>query len=417
MDAVPGMERHVAFTIRQPVGVVAAIVPFNYPVELYAHKAAAALAAGNAVIGKPPSDCPLAVLRIARDPRGGRSARRRPPGADRSGVAHRAAAGARSRAWTWSRSRAASRRASQLGRIAAEHHKPFLAELGGNDAGHRVRRRRPGAGRRGRRAGPPRPRQRPDLLCREARPRRRGGPRRVRGDPGPHGPGAAGRRRTGRAQRRRTARSRSRRRSRSRGSSTRPSQTAPRCSPEALVAAAFIQPTVLTDVPPTAPTVVREETFGPVVPLRRVRDHRRRRGHGQRLALRPPGGGVHAGHRERHGRRVPAGGGRRDGQLVVRAARREPALRRRQAERPRARGAARHAPGHDAPEGDPAARGAAAAPARGLPSPDDRARPRWRCAASTSATTRRRCCTRWTSRRGAARSTPWSARTARASRP
>src|SRR5512140_3255808 len=44
MDAVPGMERHFAVTIRQPIGVVAAIVPFNYPVELWAHKAGAALA-------------------------------------------------------------------------------------------------------------------------------------------------------------------------------------------------------------------------------------------------------------------------------------------------------------------------------------------------------------------------------------
>ena len=65
LDAVPGNERHLALTIRQPVGVVAAIVPFNYPVELYAHKAAAALAAGNAVIAKPPSECPLALLHIA----------------------------------------------------------------------------------------------------------------------------------------------------------------------------------------------------------------------------------------------------------------------------------------------------------------------------------------------------------------
>lgn len=65
MDAVPGNERHFAMTIRQPLGVVAAIIPFNYPVELYAHKAAAALAAGNAVIAKPPSACPLTLLRIA----------------------------------------------------------------------------------------------------------------------------------------------------------------------------------------------------------------------------------------------------------------------------------------------------------------------------------------------------------------
>jgi lactaldehyde dehydrogenase len=65
MDAVPGQERHLALTIRQPLGVVAAIIPFNYPVELWAHKAAPALAAGNAVIAKPPSECPLTLLKIA----------------------------------------------------------------------------------------------------------------------------------------------------------------------------------------------------------------------------------------------------------------------------------------------------------------------------------------------------------------
>jgi len=64
LDAVPGLERDLAFTMREPLGVVAAIVPFNYPVELYAHKAAAALAAGNAVIVKPPSKCPLTLARV-----------------------------------------------------------------------------------------------------------------------------------------------------------------------------------------------------------------------------------------------------------------------------------------------------------------------------------------------------------------
>ncbi|WNV75826.1 aldehyde dehydrogenase family protein [Geodermatophilus sp. DSM 44513] len=66
LGAVPGLERHLAVTVRGPVGVVAAVVPFNYPVELYAHKAAAALAGGNAVLVKPPEKCPLALLEIAR---------------------------------------------------------------------------------------------------------------------------------------------------------------------------------------------------------------------------------------------------------------------------------------------------------------------------------------------------------------
>ena len=66
LDAVPGLEAHFAVTVREPLGVVAAVVPFNYPVELYAHKAAAALAAGNAVIAKPPDKCPLTLLEVAR---------------------------------------------------------------------------------------------------------------------------------------------------------------------------------------------------------------------------------------------------------------------------------------------------------------------------------------------------------------
>jgi len=64
MDAVPGLEKHFAVTIREPIGLVAAFIPFNYPIELYSHKAAAALAAGNAVITKPPNHCPLALFRI-----------------------------------------------------------------------------------------------------------------------------------------------------------------------------------------------------------------------------------------------------------------------------------------------------------------------------------------------------------------
>jgi acyl-CoA reductase-like NAD-dependent aldehyde dehydrogenase len=64
MDAVAGLEHMVAYTIRQPIGIVVGIVPFNYPVELFAHKIPGALAAGNSVIVKPPSKCPLTVLRI-----------------------------------------------------------------------------------------------------------------------------------------------------------------------------------------------------------------------------------------------------------------------------------------------------------------------------------------------------------------
>jgi len=65
LGAVPGLEDSIALTTRVPRGVVAAIVPFNYPVELWSHKCAGALAAGNALITKPPEECPLTILRIA----------------------------------------------------------------------------------------------------------------------------------------------------------------------------------------------------------------------------------------------------------------------------------------------------------------------------------------------------------------
>ncbi|MCL1898434.1 MAG: aldehyde dehydrogenase family protein [Micrococcales bacterium] len=64
MDAIPGLETSFAVTVREPLGLVAALIPFNYPVELYSHKAAAALAAGNAVLTKPPTRCPLTLFKI-----------------------------------------------------------------------------------------------------------------------------------------------------------------------------------------------------------------------------------------------------------------------------------------------------------------------------------------------------------------
>ena len=53
-----------AFLLRFPVGVVAAITPFNAPVNLTAHKIAPALAAGNAIVLKPPPQTPLAIQRM-----------------------------------------------------------------------------------------------------------------------------------------------------------------------------------------------------------------------------------------------------------------------------------------------------------------------------------------------------------------
>jgi acyl-CoA reductase-like NAD-dependent aldehyde dehydrogenase len=64
MDNVAGLEHMICYTIRQPVGIVVGIIPFNYPAELFAHKIPGAIAAGCSVIVKLPELCPLTVLRI-----------------------------------------------------------------------------------------------------------------------------------------------------------------------------------------------------------------------------------------------------------------------------------------------------------------------------------------------------------------
>jgi len=64
-DAAPEGEGLLAIEIRQPVGVVGAITPFNAPFNLVVHKVAPAFAAGNAIVVKPASPAPLAALDIA----------------------------------------------------------------------------------------------------------------------------------------------------------------------------------------------------------------------------------------------------------------------------------------------------------------------------------------------------------------
>src|SRR6185295_17431927 len=60
----PVAEHQVNFTIKEPLGVVAAIVPFNYPLLLLMWKMAPALAAGNSIVIKPSELTPLATLRL-----------------------------------------------------------------------------------------------------------------------------------------------------------------------------------------------------------------------------------------------------------------------------------------------------------------------------------------------------------------
>src|SRR6476620_2586122 len=65
MDASQAGAGKLAFTLRRPVGVVGAISPFNFPLNLVAHKIAPALAAGCAVVLKPASQTPLSALFLA----------------------------------------------------------------------------------------------------------------------------------------------------------------------------------------------------------------------------------------------------------------------------------------------------------------------------------------------------------------
>src|ERR671934_2600958 len=64
LDWIPGTERRVAHVRRVPIGPVAGITPFNFPLMLVAHKVAPALAAGNPIIVRPASQTPVSALRL-----------------------------------------------------------------------------------------------------------------------------------------------------------------------------------------------------------------------------------------------------------------------------------------------------------------------------------------------------------------
>lgn len=66
LDASAAGAHKLGFTLRVPIGVVAAIAPFNFPLNLVAHKVAPAIAAGCPVVLKPASATPLTALALAR---------------------------------------------------------------------------------------------------------------------------------------------------------------------------------------------------------------------------------------------------------------------------------------------------------------------------------------------------------------
>ena len=115
-ETIPVKGNHLTYTLREPVGVVAAIVPWNFPLLLASWKVAPALACGNTVVLKPASQTPLTALalgeiamgvglparRVERHHRSGRQrgkAARGTPGHRQGGVHGRHAHGQGNHAW------------------------------------------------------------------------------------------------------------------------------------------------------------------------------------------------------------------------------------------------------------------------------------------------------------------------------
>ncbi len=66
LDASAAGEGYFGFTVRRPVGVIAAISPFNFPINLVAHKLAPAIASGNTIVLKPASTTPLTAVKLCQ---------------------------------------------------------------------------------------------------------------------------------------------------------------------------------------------------------------------------------------------------------------------------------------------------------------------------------------------------------------
>jgi acyl-CoA reductase-like NAD-dependent aldehyde dehydrogenase len=64
LDGLPAGEGYFGFYTRRPVGVIAAISPFNFPLNLVAHKVAPALAAGNSIVLKPATTTPISAVKL-----------------------------------------------------------------------------------------------------------------------------------------------------------------------------------------------------------------------------------------------------------------------------------------------------------------------------------------------------------------
>ncbi|WP_156960080.1 aldehyde dehydrogenase family protein [Oceanobacillus manasiensis] len=66
LDAAPGGENRIAYTMREPLGVIGAITPFNFPLNLVAHKVGPAIASGNTIVLKPATQTPLSSIFLSQ---------------------------------------------------------------------------------------------------------------------------------------------------------------------------------------------------------------------------------------------------------------------------------------------------------------------------------------------------------------
>ena len=124
------MAGHTSMIRREPVGVVASIAPWNYPIMMAGWKIGPALAAGNTVVLKPSARTPLTALRPGRD-RVGDPAARRAQRHHRARARRSATRSSGTRRSGWSRSPATPTPASTSRRIAADQVKRLHLELGG----------------------------------------------------------------------------------------------------------------------------------------------------------------------------------------------------------------------------------------------------------------------------------------------
>ncbi|WP_219999976.1 aldehyde dehydrogenase family protein [Halomonas sp. LBP4] len=129
-ETLPFDNDFAVMTLREPYGVCAQIIPWNYPAQIFGRCVAAALAAGNTVVLKPAEDACLSVLRLAELA----VAHGLPPGVlnvvpglgSEAGAALAAHPGIQHLSFTGS-----PETGTRVARAAAEHHVPVTMELGG----------------------------------------------------------------------------------------------------------------------------------------------------------------------------------------------------------------------------------------------------------------------------------------------